>query len=206
MANQRTEYRSSRRSKNAIKKAFARLLHEKDISKISVTDIIRYAEVSRGTFYSHYPDVYGLMEQIENEEISKLMNYVQELGFEKISLNPEKLIRPICEYINNDIEYYRLLFLSKNADRFLIRIKNFLKEQILTNKKIALYYADSTGEASVYITFFTTAISNVFVDWLNGSIDISVNELTSILSRLVIGALRASDFPKAIGLDKKFDF
>ena len=65
MAQKRAEYRSSRRSKNMIKKAFAKLLHEKDISKITVTDIIKEAEISRGTFYAHYPDVYGLLSKLK---------------------------------------------------------------------------------------------------------------------------------------------
>lgn len=189
MAQKRAEYRSSRRSKNMIKKAFAKLLHEKDISKITVTDIIKEAEISRGTFYAHYPDVYGLFEQIENEEMTKLMTFIHELGFESISDDPTKLIKEVFYYINNDLEYYKLLFLSKNADRFLIRIKDFLTDQILSNEMIALYHASSTGEASIYISFFTAAVASVFIDWLKGNITVSIDELTDILSRIVTNAL-----------------
>lgn len=189
MSQQRAEYRSSRRSKNMIKKAFAKLLHKKDITKITVTDIIKEAEISRGTFYAHYPDVYGLLEQIETEEMTKLFNFIQEIGFEKISDEPIYLIEKVVEYINSDIEYYRLLFLSKNADRFLNRIKNFMTEQILNNEVIALYHAHSTGEASIYISFFTTAVSSVFVDWLKGDIDVTAKELSETLSRIITNAL-----------------
>lgn len=189
MAQKRAEYRSSRRSKNMIKKAFAKLLHEKDLSKITVTDIIKEAEISRGTFYAHYPDVYGLLEQIENEEMTKLMNFIYELGFESISDDPTKLIKEVVNYINNDLEYYKLLFLSKSADRFLIRIKNFMTDQILSNEVIALYHASSTGEASIYISFFTAAVASVFIDWLKGNIDITIDELTDTLSRIITNAL-----------------
>ena len=189
MAQKRAEYRSSRRSKNMIKKAFAKLLHEKDLSKITVTDIIKEAEISRGTFYAHYPDVYGLLEQIENEEMTKLMNFIYELGFESISDNPTKLIKEVVNYINNDLEYYKLLFLSKSADRFLIRIKNFMTDQILSNEVIALYHASSTGEASIYISFFTAAVASVFIDWLKGNIDVTIDELTDTLSRIITNAL-----------------
>ncbi len=189
MAQKRAEYRSSRRSKNMIKKAFAKLLHEKDLSKITVTDIIKEAEISRGTFYAHYPDVYGLLEQIENEEMTKLMNFIYELGFESISDDPTKLIKEVVNYINSDLEYYKLLFLSKSADRFLIRIKNFMTDQILSNEVIALYHASSTGEASIYISFFTAAVASVFIDWLKGNIDVTIDELTDTLSRIITNAL-----------------
>lgn len=201
MAQQRAEYRSSRRSKQLIKKAFAKLLREKDVSKITVTDIIREAEISRGTFYAHYPDVYGLFEQIENEEMTKLMNLVQEVGLYQICANPQVLIRPVFECISQDIEYYRMLFLSKNAARFLIRIKDFLADQILSSEEIALFHAASTGETAVFITFFTTAVSSVFVDWLRGNIDLSIDQLSDTLSRLVTSALQADkQFAARLGL------
>ena len=69
----KAEYRSSIRSKNLIKKALAKLLHEKDLSKITVSDIIRESDISRGTFYAHFPDVAGVVEQIEKEELEKVM-------------------------------------------------------------------------------------------------------------------------------------
>lgn len=52
----RTEYRNATRSKLLIKKAFIDLLKEKPASKVTVTDIILEANISRGTFYAHYLD------------------------------------------------------------------------------------------------------------------------------------------------------
>ena len=99
----------------------------------------------------------------------------------------------MVDYINNDLEYYKLLFLSKNADRFLIRIKDFMTDQILSNEMIALYHANSTGEASIYISFFTTAVASVFIDWLKGTIDVSIDELTETLSRIITNALLSDE-------------
>lgn len=67
----KAEYRSSIRSKNLIKKALAKLLNEKDLSKITVSDIIREADISRGTFYAHFPDVAGVVEQIERRSLRR---------------------------------------------------------------------------------------------------------------------------------------
>ena len=46
----KNEYRNAARSKALIKTAFIELLKEKPASKITVTDIIQRANVSRGTF------------------------------------------------------------------------------------------------------------------------------------------------------------
>ncbi|WP_425524836.1 TetR/AcrR family transcriptional regulator [Bacillus atrophaeus] len=59
--------RRSIKTKSAIKHAFLKLLHEKEINKITVSDLSKKADISRGTFYLHYKDVFDLYEQIEDE-------------------------------------------------------------------------------------------------------------------------------------------
>lgn len=49
--------RSVLRSKNMLRKAYIELSTEKDASKITVVDVVNRANLSRNTFYAHYPDV-----------------------------------------------------------------------------------------------------------------------------------------------------
>ena len=57
-----------------IRKAFTSLLQQKPIQSISVKELCTVAGISRGTFYSHYTDIYDLMGQMEDE----LMEEVEE--------------------------------------------------------------------------------------------------------------------------------
>nr|MDH3162613.1 TetR/AcrR family transcriptional regulator [Bacillus licheniformis] len=66
------EDRRSIKTKRAIKEAFLKSLHEKEINKITVSDLSRRADLGRGTFYLHYRDVFDLYEQIENELFDQL--------------------------------------------------------------------------------------------------------------------------------------
>lgn len=50
-----------------IRKAFTSLLQQKPIQSISVKELCTVAGISRGTFYSHYTDIYDLMGQMEDE-------------------------------------------------------------------------------------------------------------------------------------------
>ena len=52
-------------TKQAIRDSFLKLLSEKPIEKISVTEICREAEINRGTFYSHYTNPYDLSERAD---------------------------------------------------------------------------------------------------------------------------------------------
>ena len=72
------EYRSAIRSRSMIKKAFIELIDEKDITDISVVDVVNRADISRNTFYAHYDDVYSVLEELENEFIDKLRIYLGE--------------------------------------------------------------------------------------------------------------------------------
>ena len=67
-------------TKQAIRDSFLKLLSEKPIEKISVTEICREAEINRGTFYSHYNDPYDLRDSLVEELIEAVRARMQELG------------------------------------------------------------------------------------------------------------------------------
>lgn len=51
-------------TKQDIKRALMTLLQEKSFDAITVSDITRYAQINRGTFYLHYLDKFDLLEQL----------------------------------------------------------------------------------------------------------------------------------------------
>ena len=57
----------TRVTKLLIRKAFMELLHVKPIQSISIKELCDNAGINRGTFYTHYKDIYDLLEQIERE-------------------------------------------------------------------------------------------------------------------------------------------
>lgn len=73
--------RSVLRSKNMLRKAYIELSTEKDASKITVVDIVNRADLSRSTFYAHYPDVNAVAEEIENDFIQKFNLYLDQALF-----------------------------------------------------------------------------------------------------------------------------
>lgn len=61
----------------SIQNAFLRLRSEKEIERIRIKEIIELAEISKGTFYLHYHDIYDLAEQMQNEVINKVIGYIE---------------------------------------------------------------------------------------------------------------------------------
>jgi AcrR family transcriptional regulator len=85
---EKAEYRSAIRSRKLIRQAYVELIKEKDINKITVTDIVTKADINRGTFYAHYTGIHAISEQIGNEIISALFEFLDEFKNSRLIENP----------------------------------------------------------------------------------------------------------------------
>ncbi len=97
---------SSKKTKKLIKKVFAQMLAEKkEINLISVSELCNRAEISRGAFYSHYNDIYGVAEDYESELIDFFFDSTTILKLTNI----EQFIDTVFDYFKKNNENYVLL-------------------------------------------------------------------------------------------------
>ncbi len=180
----KAEYRSSIRSKNLIKKAVAKLIHEKEPNKITVSDIIREADISRGTFYAHYSDVDAVISQIECEEFKNLMEFVDLFGFENITSNITDFITRICEYLNRDKDYYRMLTQSNILNNFIWRLVNAYYEMLL-DKVLSTLNAADKDDANLYLIYITSGAKTVILSWLNDEIKATPEQIGKRIGKMI---------------------
>ena len=60
-----------------IETAFFELLREKDYTDITVTDIIKKAQVSRGSFYRHYSSISEVMDRAISKGLERITDIPQ---------------------------------------------------------------------------------------------------------------------------------
>ena len=60
------------KTRRPIKAAFLELVQAKPGQKITVTELAKRAEISKGTFYLHYLDIYNLYNQMVEEAVAKI--------------------------------------------------------------------------------------------------------------------------------------
>lgn len=134
---------SSKKTKKLIKKIFAEMLSEKkELGKISVSELCQRAGISRGTFYSHYDDIYGVAEDYENEMIDAFFNNTT--LFEQKDVMA--FIDLIFEFIRQNNENYMLLCRSND---FLFSAKKLTA--IGTAKLVELCHEDRRIKDENYI-------------------------------------------------------
>ena len=120
---EKKEYRSAIRSRKMIRQAFYELLKEKNFEKITVTDIVKRADVNRSTFYAHYPDVMGVVEEIQTELLDYTQSFMENIDFKDYYENPKPYLQEIINLVAENNELYRLLMTSAMATKQFDQLK-----------------------------------------------------------------------------------
>lgn len=97
-------------TKRMLKEALTGVLRETDIYHVSIRELCDKADVNRTTFYKYYGSQFDLLSDMENDLLSFLSKTITEH-----STNAEKIIETACEYLENHIEFARLI-INNNVD------------------------------------------------------------------------------------------
>jgi AcrR family transcriptional regulator len=178
-----------RKTRKAIKTSLIKLMIEKDISNITITEIAEEADINRKTFYAHYRDLYDILDEIENDLIEKLFRILDNADILKSMYNPYPLFKELTSEINKDFEFYKLLVQSKNYNSLLNKIQGVFKERFLelsngtikTDKEILSFIID----------FISSGITSVYKEWFSSDRNVSLEQLTKSLSILIGNGLNS---------------
>ncbi|GKX65277.1 TetR/AcrR family transcriptional regulator [Inconstantimicrobium mannanitabidum] len=180
----KAEYKSAIRSRKLIRQAFIELIQEKDIEKITVTDIITRADINRGTFYAHYQDIQAVMEQIIDELISKLKEFLSEFHYKNFFKNPLPLLLKISNWIEEDFELYKILINTRGAEEFLIKLNDIFVKLMETDSDIPMHIK-KTSKFTIHAHFIAGGFINLYQVWLRGEMNISLEEISAELSEIL---------------------
>ena len=180
----RKEYRSAIRSRRLIRSAFLELLREKPCEKITVTDFVTRADINRSTFYAHYPDVRGLVEEIVGETISQSIALANSLNIREFLSDPMPFLRELTSYGTDNQELYTLLCRSEFAQRQMEQLKRTLIDSAVQSPAFP-ESVRSSPEFRIQISFFVGGILSLYVMWLQGELDCTVEDITKHLSQLI---------------------
>ena len=181
---QKAEYRSAIRSRRMIREAYTQLLKEKDLSKITVTDIVTRADLNRATFYAHYPDVRGVTEEIENEIIAKMLDVLEEFCYTSFFRNPAPLLLKLSRYLEEDADFYRTLVRANGSEIFMEKLKKAFTSYMLNSSDIPEDMRHSKM-VSLRVCYFAGGIVNLYKQWFRGDLDCSLNDIAMEVSRLL---------------------
>ena len=169
-------------TKRAIKDAFMSLLNERPFEKITVKEIIEKCGVSRNTFYYHFQDVYDLMGEILDDEMTRLETYNTETP------NWIEAFKQATEFARQNKRAVYHLYKSVNHSYLERYIYNaiYCKMENLVNQR-ARGIECSQKEKRIMSEFYTFALMGEIFHWLNTDMKTNIEEWVSELDSLING-------------------
>jgi AcrR family transcriptional regulator len=180
----KAEYRSAVRSRKLIKQAYVELIKEKDIDKVTIKDVVTKADINRGTFYAHYTSVHAVSEQIGNEIVSALFEFLDEFKYTRIIENPLPFLMKIAHFLEKDFEFYRLLINSQRSAALLNKLKTLFVDKILSDEK-KMSAIKNKDQFMVCVDLFASGFVGLYQDWFNHKIKMSLDDLTLSFSEIM---------------------
>lgn len=181
---EKKEYRSAVRSRRLIRGAFQELLKEKPFEKITVTDIVNRADINRSTFYAHYTDVRGLLEEIRDEVVQRSLGLIAEMDFQQIFRDPMPFVQGLAGIGVENSELYRLLSSSDFALKQIEQIKVLFLEKAMTAPEIPEKVRQSPTYA-IQVNFFIGGIMHIYLQWLLGRLAYSTEDIAEEICNLI---------------------
>lgn len=171
-----------------LKESFIKLLKQKAISRITITEICDEADINRATFYAHYTDQYDLLKQIEQELVDDINTYLSNYSFHENGSESFQLMEQIFEYIKANSEVCSVL-LSESGD------KQFRKDVLLIVQRqcIAEWTSKNVNKdiAEYLYAYATNGSIGIIIKWLQEGMERSTEEMAQIIIKLTDQGLSA---------------
>ncbi|MBQ0079539.1 MAG: TetR/AcrR family transcriptional regulator [Eubacterium sp.] len=181
------------KTKKAIKQAFTRLLLEhRSMSNISVTKLVEAADISRGTFYLHYADMYELLADVEADLIIEFETAVNthEATELKDSLLP--LIREIISFIEANSDILSILVTDRLDLNFTLRLKEITRQKCFENWERNFGTKPNKAHEYYYSFIFAGSV-DLIIEWFQGEIDETADSMAQIIERIIVEGANVLD-------------
>lgn len=171
------EDRRVTQTRRVLKCSLLKLLMEKPIQRITVTDVCRRADVNRGTFYAHYLNPEDLLSQIQ-ESLKLCLLQI----FETDRL--ENILPALSETLRAEADFCRAQ-LSGHMDRsFLQEITGLIQDKVIAKWQRRYPHVSQTRLEMLFSFCFHGYIA-LLQEWLDGTKGQSGDRLEDVAKQLV---------------------
>lgn len=179
--------RRTKYTQSIIKETFIDLLMEKDITKITVSEICKIADINRATFYRYYLDVYDLLEKIEATFSADLKEaYLKENNLAATVFNFAKALLVVF-YENQKL--VKILFNNKSSANFLEDILEIVYQTCKQKweQEMPNVSQEDIEYASVFLFNGALGVINF---WVKNDFDKDVNNIAETIEELAYYGLK----------------
>lgn len=169
-------------TKRLLKESLIRLMKNKNIQNISISELCKDAGINRTTFYNHYYTPYGVLKEIEENMIDDMQNILKDKT-EQNDWTFKARVEVICNYLKSNSETAKLLFKNNSTEsEFTNRLFQIPKEYLGNYK----YFSDDYDQTSQFLitSFLKSGIYNLVQSWLLNDVDKTPKEMGELIYAL----------------------
>ena len=177
------------KTKRAIHAAMSKLLEDKPIDEITVTELSEAAEINRKTFYNYYSSVYMVAEEMEDEIVARFDETLRRIDFDTLLKDPQTTFNTLARLIASDLDFYGNILTNRNQVIFLQKIISSLKERVMT-----LYASQISADAELVeyvLEYIVAGIVSVYQRWFISGMKTDIEMLSRQISTLAVYGIAA---------------
>lgn len=173
------------KTKRAIQTAVMELLSQKELPRVTISEVCAIAGINRKTFYRHYRAVDDVIAELESEILSQFSESVKSGIFDLGAV-----IREISAVISRRREYFTRL-LKHNPDLFANgKIKAILCRMVaVALKNVGALEDEATVTAAA--EFSVSGVLALYFAWFDGGCEGDLEFLTDVAVKMVTRELAA---------------
>ena len=166
------------KTKASLQEALINLLQEKELDKISISELCKKANVNRGTFYLHYQDIAELFEEYFHDMTEDLRIAYYEpylLTHYKIENLNSDMIR-IFHHVKKYKQFYKIVFNRKTPMMYYYQLFEIIRNYIIDSiSELNLEYKEYTA------SYQANAIIGLVIQWVQHDFIESPEQMNEIL-------------------------
>lgn len=179
-------------TRNIIETTFIDLLKEKEISKITVSEVCNIADVNRATFYRYYLDLNDLLYQIEEKFIKDLVDKLEESKTDNINENLLNLLK----VLENNKKLVSIIFTPNPTNEgFLQKLVSIIRN-VCKTKWTETLPSITKDEIEYGFTFIFSGSYGIVRLWIKNNFNMPVEELASTIEVLYMNGIKKYIYEK----------
>lgn len=184
----REQDRRVRRTRRQLQAALAALLQEKELKDITVRELTQLADVNRGTFYSHYKDLYDMRQQMEEELFQQLAGMLSAYGAEMIRGGLKPILTAVFGFVLNNRAVFVTLLGRGGEEHFFSRLQALIYG-MYSKEWDGFYDLGSGAEVNYYLEFVVSGVVGLVRAWARGGMEESAETMAALAEQMIVSGL-----------------
>lgn len=172
------------RTKRKLKEVLINLLQTRELEKISIRELAELADISRGTFYLHFTDIFDLYQAVEDDVVNGITERVDKSAVPADEFAIETMMESILEYLTQHIDACEALLRTDSAS-FLAHVFERNKPSKL-NAWEAVMGTDEHIQEYAYV-FVSYGFAGILRTWIADGRRESPKQIAKIVNQLLAG-------------------